>query len=141
MATDAAEVRALAERSQTAAMEINQLTMSSATITTQAQEILTTLVPDIQKTAELVQEISAASLEQKIGANQVNQAIQQLNQIIQQNSATSEEVSATAEELASQAEQLQGSIAFFKIANTPEMEERHQPIRSLSQEEKEEKYA
>jgi len=104
----ASEVRALAERSRTAATEINDLASSSVTVAEKAGEMLTKLVPDIQKTAELVQEISAASKEQNSGAGQINQAIQQLDQVIQQNSATSEE-------LAAQAEQLQGAIAFFSI--------------------------
>jgi methyl-accepting chemotaxis protein len=110
----AEEVRALAERSQTAATEINALANSGVTVAEQAGEMLQKLVPDIQKTAELVQEISAASKEQNTGAGQINRAIQQLDQITQQNSATSEELSATAEELANQAEQLQRTIAFFK---------------------------
>ncbi|MBD3304798.1 methyl-accepting chemotaxis protein [candidate division KSB3 bacterium] len=109
----ASEVRALAERSRTAALEINNLASSSVAVAENAGEMLTQLVPDIQKTAELVQEISAASKEQNSGAGQINQAIQQLDQVIQQNSSVSEELSATAEELAAQAEQLQAAIAFF----------------------------
>jgi len=109
----AAEVRALAERSQEAATEINQLAGSSVSIAETAGEMLNELVPNIQKTAELVQEISAASREQNTGAEQINRAIQQLDQVTQQNSATSEELAATSEELASQAEQLQSTIAFF----------------------------
>jgi methyl-accepting chemotaxis protein len=77
--------------------------------------MLAKLVPDIQKTAELVQEISAASKEQTSGADQINAAIQQLNQVIQQNAGAAEEMSSTAEELSSQAEQLQSTIAFFKV--------------------------
>src|SRR5262249_25047811 len=73
------------------------------------------LVPDIQKTAELVREIAAASVEQSTGATQVNQAIQQLDQVIQQNASASEEMASTAEELSGQAEVLQSTIAFFKI--------------------------
>ena len=77
--------------------------------------MLAKLVPDIQKTAALVQEISAASKEQTTGADQINGAIQQLNQVIQQNAGAAEEMSSTAEELSSQAEQLQSTIAFFKV--------------------------
>jgi methyl-accepting chemotaxis protein len=77
--------------------------------------MLARLVPDIKKTAELVQEISAASKEQTSGADQINSAIQQLNQVIQQNAGAAEEMSSTAEELSSQAEQLQGAVAFFKV--------------------------
>ncbi len=114
----ASEVRALAERSRKAAEEINDLASSSVTIAEIAGEMLNKLVPDIQKTAELVQEISAASKEQNAGAGQINQAIQQLNQVTQRNASASEELSATAEELASQAEMLQHTIAFFKVEET-----------------------
>jgi methyl-accepting chemotaxis protein len=111
----AAEVRALAERSQIAAVEITQLASSSVTKAERAGEKLGKLVPDIQRTAELVQEISAASKEQTTGTEQINRAIQQLDQVTQQNSATSEELTATAEGLAAQAEQLQQAIAFFRV--------------------------
>ena len=111
----ASEVRKLAERSQTAAAEISNLSGSSVEVAESAGEMLARLVPDIQKTAELVQEISAASNEQNTGAEQINQAIQQLDQVIQQNASISEEMASTSEELASQAEQLQSSIEFFKV--------------------------
>lgn len=111
----ASEVRKLAERSQGAAAEISRLTASGVAVAEGAGSMLTKLVPDIRKTAELVQEINAASAEQSTGASQVNKAIQQLDQVIQQNAAASEEMASTAEELASQAEQLQNSIAFFKV--------------------------
>jgi len=111
----ASEVRKLAERSQTAAGEIGKLSTSSVEVAERAGEMLSQIVPDIQKTAELVQEISAASKEQTIGAEQINQAIQQLDQVTQQNASASEEMASTSEELASQAEQLQGTIGFFKI--------------------------
>ena len=110
----ASEVRKLAERSQTAAADISRLTVDGVQTAETAGHLLSKLVPDIQKTAELVREIAAASAEQSTGANQVNKAIQQLDQVIQQNSAASEEMASTAEELASQAEVLQTSIAFFK---------------------------
>jgi methyl-accepting chemotaxis protein len=112
----AAEVRKLAERSQTAAGEISKLSTSSVEVAEKAGQMLAKLVPDIQKTAELVQEISAASKEQTSGADQINGAIQQLNQVIQQNAGAAEEMSSTAEELSSQAEQLQSTIGFFKVA-------------------------
>jgi methyl-accepting chemotaxis protein len=116
----ASEVRALAERSQNAAAESNALAHSSVTVAEKAEVMLAKLVPDIRKTAELVQEISAASGEQISGAEQINKAIQQLDQVIQQNAASSEEMAATAEELASQAEQLQRTIDFFKLQETPQ---------------------
>jgi len=111
----AAEVRKLAERSQTAAAEISDLSSSSVEVAERAGAMLAKLVPDIQKTTELVQEISASSKEQAGGAGQINGAIQQLNQVVQQNAGAAEEMSSTAEELASQAEQLQSTISFFKV--------------------------
>ncbi len=111
----ASEVRKLAERSQVAAAEISKLTQGGVTVAEGAGVMLVKLVPDIRKTAGLVQEIAAASAEQNTGAAQVNKAIQQLDQVIQQNSSASEEMASTAEELTSQAQQLQASIAFFKV--------------------------
>jgi methyl-accepting chemotaxis protein len=113
----ASEVRKLAERSQTAAVEISQLSASSVEVAENAGEMLSKLVPDIQKTAELVQEIAAASNEQNSGAEQINKAIQQLDQVIQQNAGASEEMASTSEELSSQSEQMQASIEFFKVDN------------------------
>jgi methyl-accepting chemotaxis protein len=112
----AAEVRKLAERSQSAAGEISQLSSSSVQIAEQAGEMLAKLVPDIQKTAELVQEITASSKEQSGGADQINNALQQLNQVVQQNAGAAEEMASTAEELSSQADQLQETVAFFKVS-------------------------
>jgi len=111
----ASEVRKLAERSQTAAGEISKLSASSVEVAEMAGELLTKLVPDIKKTAELVQEIAAASVEQNAGADQVNSAIQQLNQVIQQNAGAAEEMSSMSEELSSQSEQFQSTISFFKV--------------------------
>ena len=111
----ASEVRKLAERSQTAAGEISALSGQTVTAAREAGAMLAKLVPDIKKTAELVEEISAACREQDIGANQVNQAIQQLDKVIQQNAGAAEEMSATSEALSGQAEALQTSIAFFRI--------------------------
>ena len=87
--------------------------------------MLTKLVPDIQKTSELVQEISAASKEQTAGADQINSAIQQLNQVVQQNAGAAEEMASTAEELSSQAEQLQSTISFFKVEENGHTSSRH----------------
>jgi methyl-accepting chemotaxis protein len=111
----ASEVRKLAERSQKAAAEISELSSSSVGVAEQAGGMLTRMLPDIQRTAELVQEISAACREQDSGAEQINKAIQQLDQVIQQNAAAAEEMSSTAEELSSQSEQLQDTIGFFNI--------------------------
>jgi methyl-accepting chemotaxis protein len=106
----------LAERSQSAAGEIGRLSSSSVQIAEQAGQMLAKLVPDIQKTAELVQEITASSKEQSSGADQINGAIQQLNHVVQQNAGAAEEMASTAEELASQADQLQTTISFFRVA-------------------------
>ncbi len=111
----AAEVRKLAERSQTAAAEISQLSGSSVDVAERAGAMLAKLVPDIQKTAELVQEISASSKEQASGADQINASIQQMNQVVQQNAGAAEEMASTAEELASQADQLTTTMGFFKL--------------------------
>jgi len=126
----ASEVRKLAERSQKAAAEISALSSNSVDIAVKAGELLAKMVPDIQKTAELVQEISASSKEQDSGAEQINKAIQQLDQVIQQNAGASEEMSSTAEELASQAEQLQNTIAFFKTGEQSKVKTRTgQPVK------------
>jgi methyl-accepting chemotaxis protein len=114
----ASEVRKLAERSQTAAAEISRLSIDGVQIAEGAGHLLAKLVPDIQKTAELVREIAAASAEQSTGATQVNKAIQQLDQVIQQNSSASEEMASTSEELSSQAEVLQSTIAFFRTGES-----------------------
>ena len=111
----ASEVRKLAERSQTAAGEISELSGRSVQVAEAAGQMLTAILPDIQRTAELVQEISASSKEQDAGADQINRAIQQLDQVIQQNASAAEEMASTTEELAGQAEQLKSTIAFFSI--------------------------
>ncbi|MHA6692389.1 methyl-accepting chemotaxis protein [Devosia sp. A449] len=111
----ASEVRKLAERSQAAAAEISTLSGTTVKAAQSAGEMLGKLVPDIQRTAELVEEISAGSREQNAGAAQINTAIQQLDKVTQQNTSAAEEMSATSEELASQAEQLQAAISYFRI--------------------------
>lgn len=111
----ASEVRKLAERSQAAAAEISTLSGTTVKAAQSAGEMLTKLVPDIQRTAELVEEISAGSREQNAGAAQINTAIQQLDKVTQQNTSAAEEMSATSEELASQAEQLQAAISYFRV--------------------------
>jgi len=111
----AAEVRKLAERSGAAAGEISELSASSVRVAEEAGEMLAHMVPDIQRTAELVQEITAATNEQSAGASQINAALQELDRVVQQNSSASEEVAATSESLASEAMQLQQGVAFFKV--------------------------
>lgn len=110
----AAEVRKLAERSKIAADEIVTLANQSVKVTEESGELMFKIIPDIEKTAKLVQEIAASSLEQNNGAVQVNDAIQQLNNGTQQNASAAEEMSANSENLAAQAEQLKDTISFFK---------------------------
>ena len=111
----ASEVRKLAERSQKAAGEISELSTSTVGVAEEAGQLLEALVPDIQRTAELVQEISAASAEQRSGSQQVNKALAQLDQVVQQNASQAEEMSSMAEELSGQAEQLQSTMEFFTV--------------------------
>ena len=111
----ASEVRKLAERSQVAAQEIGNLAGNSVKTAERAGVLLDEMVPSIRKTAELVQEIAAASEEQTTGAAQINGSMAQLNQTTQQNASASEELSATAEEMNSQAEQLQHLMGGFKV--------------------------
>lgn len=114
----AAEVRKLAERSQTAAGQISHLSSSSVEIAERAGQLLSKIVPDIQKTSDLVVEISAASSEQNKGVEQINKAIQQLDTVIQQNASASEEASTTSESLANQAQELKDAIEFFTTKST-----------------------
>jgi len=111
----ASEIRQLAERSQSAAGEISELSSASVEVAEKAGVMLTALVPDIQTTSELVQEISAASNEQNSGVEQINQALIQLDKITQINATSSEEIAATSEELASQSVQLNEAMSFFRI--------------------------
>jgi methyl-accepting chemotaxis protein len=109
----AAEVRKLAERSQKAAAEIGKLSETSVGVAETAGEMLTRLVPNIQRTAELVQEISMANREQNSGAEQINNAVQLLDQVIQQNASAAEDMAMTSEKLTGQSEQLRRTIQFF----------------------------
>jgi methyl-accepting chemotaxis protein len=114
----AAEVRKLAERSQKAAGEINQLSGTTVKVSERAGEMLEKLVPDIQKTAELVQEITAASKEQDTGSEQINKALQQLEKVIQQNASAAEEMASTTEELTGQSDQLITALGFFQTGDS-----------------------
>jgi methyl-accepting chemotaxis protein len=113
----ASEVRKLAERSQAAAGEISTLSADTVKAAQSAGEMLVRLVPDIQRTAQLVSEISAATREQIVGASQINTAIQQLDTVTQQNAAASEQVSATSGEFSGQAEHLKHVIADFGLSD------------------------
>ncbi|MGQ9830342.1 MAG: methyl-accepting chemotaxis protein [Thermochromatium sp.] len=113
----AAEVRKLAENSGMTAQEINQLATSSVAIAEEAGRLLEQMVPNIIKTADLVEEITAASGEQASGVAQINEAMNQLDKATQQNASASEELAATAEELSGQASQLQETMSFFRIGS------------------------
>ena len=115
----ASEVRKLAERSQRAAAEISSVSTETVEVANRAGEMLSKLVPDIRKTAELVEEISAACREQDIGASQINTAIQQLDLVIQQNASAAEEVSTAAEEMSAQAAQVLDLLKSFGFGNQP----------------------
>jgi len=110
----ASEVRKLAERSAKAAGEINELSTKSVSVAAEAGKRLEELVPDVKKTADLIQEISAASGEQASGSEQIAKGVTQMDQVVQENASSSEELAATAEELAAQATKLVETIAFFK---------------------------
>lgn len=111
----AAEVRKLAERSQKAAAEITEISAKTVKSAEESKQLLLSTLPDINKTAELVQEIAAASVEQNTGADQVNGAIQQLSQVTQGNASAAEQMSSNAEELNSQAEELKSAVSYFKL--------------------------
>ena len=111
----AAEVRKLAERSQTAAGEINELSNKSLGVAGEAGKWLEELVPDIKRVAELIQEITSASGEQSSGAEQIAKGVTQMDMVVQQNASSSEELAATAEELSGQAANLSDTVGFFKL--------------------------
>ncbi|MBF0338743.1 MAG: methyl-accepting chemotaxis protein [Nitrospirae bacterium] len=114
----ASEVRKLAERSQKAAGEISQLSETSVKVAEKAGQMLIKLVPDIKRTADLVQEITASSGEQSSGADQINNAIQTLNQVIQQTAAAAGQMASTSDELSSHAQHLRETIAYFKTGGS-----------------------
>jgi methyl-accepting chemotaxis protein len=116
----ASEVRKLAERSQNASGEITTLSKETVETVRRAGEIIQVIVPDIKKTASLVQEIAAASREQGSGIDQINKAMMQLDTVVQQNASASEELASMSEELSGQSEQLAAAIEFFKVDSKEE---------------------
>ncbi len=116
----ASEVRKLAERSQTAAGEIGESSSTTVEVAEKAGQMLERLVPDIQKTAELVQEISTSTREQDTGAEEINRGLQELDQVVQQSAAASEEMAATSEQLNMQTSQLRKAMSFFKLDEAPD---------------------
>jgi methyl-accepting chemotaxis protein len=116
----ATEVRKLAERSQAAAKEIGGLAGSSVRVAERSGKLLSELVPAIRKTADLVQEVAAASSEQAAGVTQINRALLSVDQVTQRNASASEELASTAEEMAAQAESLQQLVSFFRVHGVEE---------------------
>ncbi|MCU4157658.1 methyl-accepting chemotaxis protein [Carboxylicivirga sp. A043] len=127
----ASEVRKLAEQTQRAAREITELATTSVNIAEKSGNMLRTLVPEIQKTTQLVEEINISSKEQSAGVTQINTGVQQLANITQENAASSEELASTAEELSSQAAQMKETISFFKIKDTPTIHSSVKPAPSI----------
>jgi methyl-accepting chemotaxis protein len=128
----ASEVRRLSERSQSAAKEIAAVAERSAGATDRSGKLIADLVPAIQKTSSLVQEVAAASREQAAGVSQINAAMSQVDQATQRNAVAAEELSSTAEELSGQAESLQALIATFRTNdNEPHKPARPQPQRPV----------
>ncbi|MDD3608777.1 MAG: methyl-accepting chemotaxis protein [Halothiobacillaceae bacterium] len=117
----ATEVRKLAERSQAAARDIGDVARNSVSIAEKTGSLLDVIVPAVNRTATLVQEISGASVEQSTGAAQISISMEQLNRVTQQNAAASEELASTAEEMNSQALQLQQLMAFFDLGEEAEI--------------------
>lgn len=111
----ATEIRKLAERSRAAAEEIQHLSAQSMQATENANTDLSAVVPEVQRTAQLVQEISAASQEQRGGVEQINSAVQALNAVVQANAASAEEMASSSEELSAQADTLKAAVGFFKV--------------------------
>jgi methyl-accepting chemotaxis protein len=114
----ATEVRKLAERSQLAAKEIGELASGSVKVAERSGQALLELVPAIRRTADLVQEVSAASNEQAGGVAQINRALSQVQQVTQRSATAAEELSSTAEQLSSHAEALDQRVAFFRLAKS-----------------------
>ncbi len=113
----ASEVRKLAERSQAAAVEITAIATDSVDTAEKAGSLIQEIVPDIRRTAELVQEISASGREQTVGVDQINKALFQFDQVVQQNASASEELASMAEELSARSAQMRGAMGFFKVGS------------------------
>jgi methyl-accepting chemotaxis protein len=135
----AGEVRKLAEKSQLASQEIGELAKSSVDIAARAGKLLDEIVPSIKKTADLVQDITAASEQQDSGVDQINLGMNELNQVTQQNASAAEELASTAEVLSANALQLQQLVSFFKVGGTTmggrerEMHQIHKSVHSHTQ--------
>ena len=126
----AAEVRKLAERSRAAADEIVSFAQTALSTTENVRALAEELAPEVKKTTELVQLISAASNQENTEVEQINGSIKQMNEVIQQNAAASEQLATSSEEFASQAEELKTFISFFKI-DTSEITDRRKSKQEL----------
>jgi methyl-accepting chemotaxis protein len=124
----AAEVRKLAERSGSAAAEIGELSASSVEVAARAGKMLDSIVPNIEQTAELIQEITAASSEQNVGASEINNALQQLDTVVQTNASSSEEIASTAEELSSHAARMEATMSFFNLRHQTSVSPARRPV-------------
>lgn len=118
----AAEVRKLAERSKAAAEEIVSLVKTGLKVSQEAGDKAKALVPDIEKTTQLIKEISAASMEQKTGAEQINMAMQRLNHITQENASSSDALTQSSDSLANLAENLKSSVSYFSLGEVEKLE-------------------
>jgi methyl-accepting chemotaxis protein len=132
----ASEVRKLAEVSQKAAVEINELTASSLRVTEESGALMSRIIPEIQKTAQLVKEIAASSNEQRMGSEQITKAVVQFTTVTQQNAAAAEEMSSSSEELASQAEFLKDSIGFFSTGKQLRTAPPAKPVHNITTKQK-----
>jgi methyl-accepting chemotaxis protein len=111
----ASEVRKLAERSQASASEITAISKETVEAADEASSLIDAMVPEIGRTAQLVQEIAASSVEQGSGADQISKAVVQLDHVVQESASASEELAATAEELSGQARAMHEAISFFRF--------------------------
>jgi methyl-accepting chemotaxis protein len=127
----ASEVRKLAERSQTAAKEIRQVAASSIDVASRSGRLLDELVPSIAKTAELVQEVSAASNEQSAGVAQITKAMGQVDTVTQRNASAAEELASTAEEVSAHAESLNQIMSFFSLNDVVSIPVRPAPKKAV----------
>lgn len=132
----ASEVGKLADKTKTAAFEINEISKESVDVAKQTKDVMNQLIPSIQSSSILVQEIAAASKEQRDASNQINNAIQILNDVSQQNAAAAEEMATNSEELSSQAEQLINVISHFKIEGYNKKRKNHREYHKLIEDKK-----
>ncbi|HKK47750.1 MAG TPA: methyl-accepting chemotaxis protein [Alkalispirochaeta sp.] len=114
----ATEVRKLADRSRDAAAEIISLTQNTETAVEESGTRLEKMLPEVQHTVELVNEITATSREQSAGADEINNTMQQLDEVVQSNASAAEELASTAEELQGQTKNLEETISFFRMEHS-----------------------